>query len=310
MKKKYFSLLICTITLVFIFHFFVYTDEIISAFFTATKLFFYNVFPNIFIFFIISDILNNYHLVDFISIIFGNTIAKLFKLPKEVSYPFFMSMLSGFPGNSKFIKEFLDNKVINEQEATKLLTFTHFSNPLFIISTIGINFLHNKQIGIIILICHFITNIIIGLLFRNIYKYNNTKILKKETISLSIIPLLKKSITNTINTLGIVYGIIVFFFILTTVINSNLHLSYFNQTILNGLIEMTNGLSMINNLDLNIISKACLSTFFISFGGFAIHMQVMSMLSDYKINYFIYLIARVLHASIASIMVFIVLTYY
>ena len=32
----------------------------------------------------------------------------------------------------KYYKELLDSKAINDNEATKLLTFTHFSNPLFI----------------------------------------------------------------------------------------------------------------------------------------------------------------------------------
>ena len=82
MKKKSSNLLICAITLIFLSQFFVHTEEIIEAFFNGTKIFFYNVFPNIFIFFIISDILNNYHLIDYISIIFGNIIAKIFKLPK------------------------------------------------------------------------------------------------------------------------------------------------------------------------------------------------------------------------------------
>ena len=205
MKKKYTSLLICLITLIFFSQFFTHTEIITEAFFNGTKLWFNNLVPTIFPFFIISDILNNYHLIDYISLIFGNFISKLFKLPKEVSYPFFMSMMSGFPGNSKFIKELLDNKSINSMEANKLLTFTHFSNPLFIISTIGITFLKNKNIGIIILLCHFITNIIVGLLFRNIYYFENKKTLKKERESLSFIPLLKTSILNTINTLFLFY---------------------------------------------------------------------------------------------------------
>ena len=184
MKKKYSCLLICTITLFFLTQFFIHTEAITNAFFEGTILWFNNLLPNIFIFFIISDILNNYSIIDYISLLFGNIIKKLFKISKEASYPFFMSMLSGFPGNSKFIKELLDNKVITSNEATKLLTFTHFSNPLFIISTVGINFLHNKKIGIIILICHFFTNIIVGLLFRNIYKSEEKQVIKKERIIL------------------------------------------------------------------------------------------------------------------------------
>lgn len=309
MKKKYTSLLICTITLLFLTQFFIYTKEITNAFFDGTILFIKNLLPNIFLFFIISDILNNYNIINYLSPL-GNIFSKLFKVSKEGTYVFFMSMLSGFPGNSKFIKELLDNNRINEQDANKLLTFTHFSNPLFIISTIGINFLHDKKIGFIILTSHFLTNIIIGLLFRNIYKYENKTLLKKESISLPFITLLKNSISNTFNSIIIIYGIIIFFFILTTIININLKLDYFHQTLLNGFIEMTNGLNMIKNLNFSIDIKASLMTFFISFGGFSIHMQVMSMLSNYKINYFIYFIARLLHASISSLLVYFVIIYY
>ena len=309
MKKKYTSLLICTITLLFLTQFFIYTKEITNAFFDGTILFVKNLLPNIFLFFIISDILNNYNIINYLSPL-GNVFSKLFKVSKEGTYVFFMSMLSGFPGNSKFIKELLDNNRISEQDANKLLTFTHFSNPLFIISTIGINFLNNKKIGFIILICHFITNIILGLLFRNIYKSENKTLLKKESISLPFIPLLKNSISNTFNSLMVIYGIIIFFFILTTILNLNLNLDYFHQTLLNGFIEMTNGLNMIKNLNFSIDIKASLMAFFISFGGLSIHMQVMSMLSNYKINYFVYLIARLLHASISSLLVFLIIIYY
>ena len=309
MKKKYTSLLICTITLLFLTQFFIYTKEITNAFFDGTILFVKNLLPNIFLFFIISDILNNYNIINYLSPL-GNVFSKLFKVSKEGTYVFFMSMLSGFPGNSKFIKELLDNNRISEQDANKLLTFTHFSNPLFIISTIGINFLNNKKIGFIILICHFITNIILGLLFRNIYKSENKTLLKKESISLPFIPLLKNSISNTFNSLMVIYGIIIFFFILTTIININLKLDYFHQTLLNGFIEMTNGLNMIKNLNFSIDIKASLMAFFISFGGLSIHMQVMSMLSNYKINYFVYLIARLLHASISSLLVYFTIIYY
>jgi len=310
MKKKYSSLLICMITIFFLSQFFIYTEEIIKAFFDATKLWFYNLVPTIFPFFIISDILNNYHLIDYISKIFGKVISVLFKLPKECAYPFFMSMMSGFPGNSKFVKELLDDKIICNKQASKLLTFTHFSNPLFIISTIGITFLGNKKIGIIILICHFLTSVIVGLLFRNIYFLKENKIKQKERITLSFIPLLKSSITNTVNTLFLIYGIIIFFFILTTIINLNFNFTPFNQTILNGLLEMTSGLKYVSEINYSITVKACLSTFFISFGGFAIHMQIMSILSDYKINYFIYFLSRILQASIATILVYIILTYH
>lgn len=309
MKKKYTSLLICALTIFFLIEIFNNTEIILNAFFEGTIIWFKNIVPNTFLLFIITDILNNYHFTKYISLIMGNFIQKVFKLPKESSYTIVMSILSGFPSNSKLIKELLDDNQITINDANKLLTFTHFSNPLFVISTIGISFLNNKKIGIIILIVHYLTNFIVGLLFRNIYyeKKDNNKISK--TKSLPFIPLLKNSILNTVNTLFTIYGIIIFFFIITTIINYKFNLNPFHQMLINGLLEITNGLKKLSLLNINVIIKATISTFFISFGGLSIHMQVMSILENYNINYGIYFLSRILHASISSLIVYLFLTY-
>lgn len=309
MKKKYTSLLICALTIFFLIEIFNNTEIILNAFFEGTIIWFKNIVPNTFLLFIITDILNNYHFTKYISLIMGNFIQKVFKLPKESSYTIVMSILSGFPSNSKLIKELLDDNQITINDANKLLTFTHFSNPLFVISTIGISFLNNKKIGIIILIVHYLTNFIVGLLFRNIYyeKKDNNNISK--TKSLSFIPLLKISILNTVNTLFTIYGIIIFFFIITTIINYKFNLNPFHRMLINGLLEITNGLKKLSLLNINVIIKATISTFFISFGGLSIHMQVISILENYNINYGIYFLSRILHASISSLIVYLFLTY-
>ena len=307
MNKKLNSLLISLITLFFLIEFFSNSSLIVDTFYKSITLWFYNLLPNIFIFFTLTDILDNYNLPYFLEKIFGKIINRIYKLPSNVSYAIFMSMTSGFPGNSKLIKKMLDNNTINNYDATKLLTMTHFSNPLFIIYTVGINFFHNKKIGIIILIVHFITNFIVGFLFRNIFIIKEKKINSIIKSPLPFMEMLKKSIDNTINILLNVLGIIIFFSILTTVINHYLNLNSFSNTILNGILEITNGLYLLSNLSINIIKKATIATFFISFGGFSIHMQIMSILNKYKINYIIYLISRIIHGAISSLIVFIIL---
>lgn len=308
MKRIYKSLTISIITLFFLFSFLFNNEILINTFFNTSKLWFYNLFPTIFIFFIITDILNNYHFPYYIGKIFGKIIHKIYKVPEESAYIIFMSMTSGFPGNSKLIKEQLDNKSITSLDATKLLTMTHFSNPLFILYTIGNNFFHDKKIGVIILIVHFITNFFIGFLFRNIYKTPKDDYQEKHQKSLPFMSLLKISITNTFKTLIIVFGIVIFFSLFTKTINLYLNLNAYSTTILNGLLEITNGLNLLSHLPISKIKAATLATFFISFGGFSIHMQIMSILNKYpNVNYFIYLIARILHGALASVIVFIIL---
>ena len=307
MNKKQNNLLKCLITMFFLFEFLVDSNRLITVILNTINLCFYNLFPSVIVFFTITDILNNYNFPYFVSKILGNIFNKIFHIPRESTYIIIMSLTSGFPGNSKLIKEQLDNKIINSYEATKLLTMTHFSNPLFIIYTVGINYFNDFKIGLIILIAHFITNFIIGFLFRNIYKTENNNYISKLSKSKNLISLLKDSFLNTTKIIINILGIVIFFAILTTTLTKYLNLNIFSNTLLTGLIEITTGLKCLSILNLSKIKAAMLATFFISFGGFSIHAQVMSILSKYDINYYIYLIARVLHGAISSLLVYLMI---
>ena len=74
MKRIYKSFIISLITLFFLINFLFNSDILIDTFFNTTKLWFYNLFPTIFVFFIITDILNNYHFPYYISLLFGKVI--------------------------------------------------------------------------------------------------------------------------------------------------------------------------------------------------------------------------------------------
>lgn len=308
MNKKLNSLLISLIIIFFLVQFLMNSEELFYTFFTSIDVWFTKLFPTMFIFFILNDLLNNYHFPLIISKIFGNVFHKLFKLPKEASYIVFLSMTSGFPSNAKIILDALDNEIINEMDANKILSMTHFSNPLFIIYTIGINILHSEKLGFIILLTHYISNFIVGFLFRNIYQENNDN--KKEmkyTPSLPFIDVLKKSINNTIKISLNVLGIIIFFSLVVKVINSYLNLHSFSNLLLNGLLEITNGFNILEKYNISPIKASILSSFFLSFGGISIHMQVTSILSKYHLNYYIYFIARVIHGGISSLLTLIIL---
>lgn len=309
MNKKHKNLLISLITIFFLIEFLINSNELIKVFFQTINLCFYNLLPNIFIFFLITDILKNYHFPYYLSRLFGNLINKTFKLSKNSSYVIFMSLTSGFPSNSKLIKDELDNKTIDNLEATKLLSMTHFANPLFLIYTVGNNFFHNKIIGLIILISHFLTNFIIGILLRNIYKYDNKEnsYIKKE--SLSFINLLKTSFLNTTKLLINIFSIIILFAIITTTLSKYLNLNPFSNTIFTGLMEITSGLKLLSTLSISKIKAMMLATFFISFGGLSIHIQTISILNKYDVNYWVYLLSRFIHGGISALLTLVIMSY-
>ena len=100
------------------------------------------------------------------------------------------------------------------------------------------------------------------------------------------------------------------FLIITTIINQNLSLTLYNQSILNGILEMTQGLKYVSLLSIPLKNKAVLSVMFISFGGLSVHMQTIGLISDTKIKYLPFFIARILHASISGLLLYLSFDYW
>ena len=116
--------------------------------------------------------------------------------------------------------------------------------------------------------------------------------------------ILTKALQNSISTLLLILGTVTTFLVITTIIDKNIQLNNYNQSILNGFVEMTQGLKYVSVLNIPLKLKSILTAMILSFGGLSVHMQVISIISSTKIRYFPFLVARVIHALLASILVF------
>lgn len=300
MKLK--NIIIITILLIITYETLFLSDEIINSIRFSFEIWESNVVPSIMPFFILSSLLINYGFVNMASNIF-RPLMRLFGINSNVSFIFVMSMLSGFPSSSKYIKNLYDNNIIDESISTKALLFTHFSNPLFIIGTIS-SLLNSKKYAVLILIIHYLTNIIIGIIFRN-YKYSYSNKSIKTNIKPDYIGnVLTKSIKESIDILLLILGSIVTFTFISTIINNMFNLSNITSSILSGILEMTQGLKYISILNISLRVKVTLMTMILSFGGLSIHLQVSSIIKDTGILYVPYLIARIIHMVISGILIY------
>lgn len=271
-----------------------------------------NLFPFLFPMFVISEVMISLNAIDIFSNLGNNIITKLFKVKKECTFILIMSMLSGFPSSAKYINSMYEKGILNDNDASKILMFTHFSNPLFIIGTISSTFLGNIKLAKLIFLSHYLTNILIGIMFRNynpIKKENNLSSFKynctKES-SKSLGAILGTAIINSINTLLLILGTISIFLLITTILNSTIDLGNTGNAIINGIIEMSQGLKYVSMLEISLHLKTTLSVMIISFGGLSVHLQVMSILSNTKVKYLPFLLSRIIHALIAGLIAFLI----
>lgn len=314
MNKKTSNLIMICILLTIVFFMITSSNKVIESVSFSISIWKDNLFPTLFPFFIVSSLLMNYGFVDIIGSFLSYPMQNFFKLPGDAGFVLAASLISGFPSGAKYTTDLLKNNKITKSEAESLLTFTHYSNPLFILGMIGTILLNNKKIAYLILISHIISGILVGIIFSKKEKTTlaKTKIISSlkniKTSQKSFGEVLTTTIFDSLNTMFLLLGVVTIFLILTTFINEIISLPGYIQVIISGILEMTQGVKLASSTNLPLIIKTVLITAIISFGGLSVHMQVISIISEYKIKYKKFLLARILHAILASIIV--ILMYY
>ncbi len=299
--KKYSNFLIVIITLFFLIEIFTNKNLIFNTISFSLDIWVNNLIPSLFPMFILSDILITYNFVKYIPKWFINIFSYLFNIKKECTLVFFLSMLSGFPTNAKNIRKLYDMNIINGREASHMLMFTHFSNPLFILGTLSIFFLNNKNLGIIILLSHYLSNFIIGVIVRKLNTISNNTSNQKEK-KLYFGPIFVNAIKSSIDTLLLILGTLTCFLIISAIIINRFDLNSYNSLLIKSILEITMGLKELSLFSFSNLTKVILSSCILSFGGLSVHMQVISQLIDTDISYKSFFIGRILQVFISLIL--------
>ena len=106
----------------------------------AVNLWLNKVFPTLFIMFILNDIIINSGIFNNISMYFNYYFNKIFKTDGNASLAFILSLFSGTPSSAFILKEMIQNNQISINTANKLISFTYFSNPLFLYTILRLTF--------------------------------------------------------------------------------------------------------------------------------------------------------------------------
>lgn len=284
--------------LIFIVLLFKYNYLLNKSVIDAVNLWLTRIFPSLFIMFVLNDLIIETDALRFLNIFLSPFFNKLFNTSGNSFQVFLLSLISGTPTSAFIIKEMLNNNSITISDANKLISFTYFSNPLFLYNILSLSF--NKSITIKLIIIHYITNILIGI----IYQKNNDNIKVKMTLknkdSKNIFMVLPSSITKSINTLLMILGTITFYMILTNLLLSLFNFNYLSSTIFKGILEITQSLNDLPFLDISLIKKEILAIAIISFGGLSIHTQIISLINDTEIKYQNFLMGRILHVFLST----------
>ena len=284
--KKYTNILLIILFVILELFLLSKSSIVINSFTKTLNICLYNLMPTMFFSILFSGILIKLHFEKYIP---KNFIKKIFNINDNEVVIFLLSIISGYPNNSKILNS---NTNVNN-----IIHYTNFVNPIFLIGTVGCIYLKNIKLTILILISHYFSNIIMGIILRNkniVNTYNNE--IKYD----NFYNIYSNSLKNTIYSLSIIFSNILFFSIIISLVTNIIHINEPFNSILIGLIEFSSGIYSISSTNINIFYKGLIILIIITFTSFSIHMQILSM--NDKIKYIKYLLYRIFNVFISIIL--------
>lgn len=284
----------------------------------GAKLFFYKVFPSLFSFLVISNIMLYYNGVDVYSRILGGTLCKLMRLPRECSFPLIISFLCGYPLGAKYSCDLYEKKLISYDTCQRLVNIASNASPIFIIGSVGTAMLGNTYLGYLLLLSNYLSCFVMGIIIpgKNEKGSSCNESKSFENSLPNIGDAIKDSLDNAIKSCLSIGSFVVLFSVIISIIKSNIifdiafkKLSSFTGISLKlvqgftlGLVEMTNGCNIISSSNLEIYYKLIIISFMLSFSGLSIISQVYSFIYKYKFPMKKYISRKVVQGVICSIL--------
>ena len=319
----------------------IFPENSVNAALDAVNIWLFIVIPSFFPFFIGAELIVKSGLVDFIGVVLEPIMYPLFRIPGKGSFVFAMSVASGYPVGASLVSELRTNNSISKDESQRLIALSSTSGPLFMIAAVSVGMLKNPLAGTVLSISHYMAAITVGLIFRYYGSYKDTpKIIHKNNylkrslksfIGLkdrklsSISTLLSSAIESTFKSLFMIGGFIIIYSVIIEILNiSNvipqissllnrslpvdLHADTVNS-IISGMLELTNGCKDIAALSIKLVWKLCIISFLIGWGGLSVHSQAISFMSKTDIRTNIYLLSNIIHGLISSFYTYLLYVY-
>lgn len=298
-------------------------------------------FPALFPFFVISELLLGLGLVHFIGGLFDPMMRPIFRIPGYGGFVMAMGFAAGYPVSARLTSQLWEQKLVNREEAERLVAFTTSSDPIFLVGAVAVGFFHKPGLAVILALSHYGGSILLGLLMRfhgprsthiSPIPKKHGSLLKNAFVAMhqariqdgrSLGVMLQQAIQTGLKLVFVIGGLVIFVSVIFqqlsligimdsinaifSLLLQLVHLpSSLSPAVVNGLFEVTLGSKAVGNSELSVplIHQAAIASFILSWGGLCVHAQITSLLSHTNLRYTPFAIARLLHGIIAMILVY------
>ncbi|WAH35137.1 sporulation integral membrane protein YlbJ [Alicyclobacillus dauci] len=342
-KKSHLStLLLAVMAIIFTIALVVYPKQAFEAGMSGLKVCWEVIIPSLLPFFVLSEILLGLGVVRGFGVLLEPLMRPLFSVPGVGAFALSMGLAAGYPMDAVITARFRETNQCTRIEGERLLAFTNTADPLFMFGAVAVGMLKSPAVGGLLAVAHYISSFLVGVLFKfwgrndkthlaELQARNNVRprgnLIKRafqETLRARdedgrpFGKLLGNSVTESIQTILMICGFIVFFAVLIEILHISgimaivawpialvYHLFHINGGLVNptlaGILELDIGSAQAAAAgSAPMLQKLALISGIIAWSGLSVHAQVASVLTQTDIRMKPYFLARFLHAVLAA----------
>ena len=217
--------------------------------------------------------------------VFGRFVEAVLHLPKAATGAIIMGLTCGYPTGAMLTASLLENGKISREEAVRIMRFNLCGGIAFTVSAVGRFTLRSAKTGAVLLFVNILSALLCAVLSGAV---NRRRPLSRAATESGVAALdaLPDAALASVKGLAMLCGFVVFFSALTALVHV--------PPALLPLLEITGGLCR-NETAFSLPMTA----FFLSFGGFCVHLQLLGCLRRIGMRYAEFFAGRVLCASIS-----------
>ncbi|MCL6453807.1 MAG: sporulation integral membrane protein YlbJ [Alicyclobacillus sp.] len=324
----------------------IYPKQGFEAGIEGLKVFWDIVFPSLLPFFILAELMLGLGVVRGLGVLLEPLMRPLFSVPGIGAFALSMGLAAGYPMDAVITARFRDQGLCTRIEGERLLAFTNTADPLFMIGAVAVGMFHSPAVGGLIAVAHYIAAFLVGVSFKlwgrgkaaeeraelearttprerprgNIFVRALREIVRaRAEDGRPFGKLLREAVTESIMTLLMICGFIVFFAVMIEILRLSgimalagmpilavyhlfgIHTGLVNPT-LAGLLEIDIGTAQTAAVQAApMLQRLALVSGIIAWSGLAVHAQVASVITNTDIRMSPYFLARFLHAALAAV---------
>lgn len=268
-------------------------------------LWFYTIFPTLFPFLIVTNVLMKADGIHLIARVFGPVLAKIFRVSQNGSFAIITGFLCGYPMGAKISADLVSARKITPQEGAYLLSFCNNTSPVFILNFVVWKTLKKNELMFPTLLILIAAPVLISFFTRTIY-------LKKQEIfsyftdnrqnnSLHFFGILDHCMMDSFETIAKVGGYMILFSVLIELVG-NIAFCFPAIRILLPFLEVTNGIQLIGASALSFPVKYAWILFLTAFGGLCAAAQTQCMIQKAGLSIFPYITQKLATALVTSLL--------